>query len=156
MGLIFLIVIIIAVTAFVMVGAHTKFKLGGEIKKVSKNKFTHSVIGERDHQEPLVEIVGPKLENSVSKVVTALLVKDFTNTEYTHAVMILINDIQVGYLSDDDALKFLKLLNNKNLSEDAAIEVTALIYGDWGGENEIGNFKVSLNLPKNIEESEIK
>lgn len=156
MGLIFLIVIIIAVTAFVMVGAHTKFKLGGEIKKVSKNKFTLSVIGERDHQEPLVEIVGPKLENSVSKVVTALLVKDFTNTEYTHAVMVLINDIQVGYLSDDDALKFLKLLNNKNLSEDAAIEVTALIYGDWGGENEIGNFKVSLNLPKNIEESEIK
>jgi len=156
MGLIFLIVIIIAVTAFVMVGAHTKFKLGGEIKKVSKNKFTLSVIGERDHQEPLVEIVGPKLENSVSKVVTALLVKDFTNTEYTHAVMVLINDIQVGYLSDDDALKFLKLLNNKNLSEDAAIEVTALIYGDWGDENEIGNFKVSLNLPKNIEESEIK
>lgn len=156
MGLIFLIVIIIAVTAFVMVGAHTKFKLGGEIKKISKDKFNHRVIGEREHQEPLVEIVGPKLENSVSKVVTALLVKDFNNREYKHAVMVLVNDIQVGYLNDDDAVKFLKLLKNENLSEDAAIEVKALIYGDWGDENEIGNFKVSLNLPKNIEESVIK
>jgi hypothetical protein len=52
--------------------------------------------------------------------------------------------------------KFLKILKDKRLYEDTGIEVKALIYGDWGNIDQIANFKINLNLPKNFEESEIK
>jgi hypothetical protein len=81
---------------------------------------------------------------------------DTTNTEYTYAIMVIVNDIQVGYLSDEDAEKFLKILKDKDLYEDTGIEVKALIYGDWGNADQVGNFKINLNLPENFEDSEIK
>lgn len=156
MGLIFLVIIIIAITFFVMVSANTKFKLGGEFKKVTKNQFSHKIFGEINYQEPLVEIIGPRLDTSVKKVVNAVLIRDFSNTEYKHAVMVLVSDIQVGYLNEEDAIKFIKILKNKHLSEGMGINVKAIIYGEWGDTSKNGNFKVSLNLPKNFEDSVIK
>jgi hypothetical protein len=34
-----------------MVSANTKFKLGGEFKKVTKNQFSHKIFGEINNQE---------------------------------------------------------------------------------------------------------
>ena len=123
---------------------------------MSKNKFGHKISSAIEFQHPIIEIVGPQLDNSVSKVVNALLIMDTTNTEYTYAIMVVVGGIQVGYLSDVDAEKFLKILKDKRLYEDTGIEVKALIYGDWGNINQTTNFKINLNLPENFEDSEIK
>lgn len=130
-------------------------KSGGKFKEMTKNKFGHKVSSAIDFQHPIIEIVGPQLDHSVSKVVNALLIMDTTNTEYTYAIMVIVGGIQVGYLSDEDAEKFLKILKDKHLYEDTGIEVKALIYGDWGNADQIANFKINLNLPKNFEDSEI-
>jgi len=153
MGLILLVVIIL-ITAFVMVHS-TQRKSGGKFKEMTKNKFGHEIFSAIDFQQPIIEIVGPQLDDSVSKVVNALLIMDTTNTEYTYAIMVIVSGIQVGYLSDEDAEKFLKILKDKHLYENTGIEVKALIYGDWGNIEQIGNFKINLNLPKNFEDSEI-
>lgn len=134
----------------------THNKSGGKFKEMTKNKFSHQIYGAIDFQQPIIEIVGPELGDSVSKVVNAHLVMDTQNTEYVYAIMVIVNDIQVGYLSDDDAEKFLKILKDKDLYEDTGIEVKALIYGDWGSADQTGNFKINLNLPENFEDSEIK
>lgn len=134
----------------------TQHKSGGKFKEMTKNKFGHKISSAIEFQHPIIEIVGPQLDSSVSKVVNALLIMDTTNTEYNYAIMVIIGDIQVGYLSDEDAEKFLKILKDKRLYEDTGIEVKALIYGDWGNIDQIANFKINLNLPKNFEESEIK
>ncbi|MGD9699574.1 hypothetical protein [Acinetobacter sp.] len=154
MGLILLVVIIL-ITAFVMVHS-TQRKSGGRFKEMTKNNFGHKIYSAIEFQQPIIEIVGPQLDNSVSKVVNALLVMDTTNTEYTYAIMVVVDGIQVGYLSDEDAEKFLKILKDKRLYEDTGIEVKALIYGDWGNADQIANFKINLNLPNNFEDSEIK
>jgi len=154
MGLI-LLVIIVLITFFVIVKS-TQHKSGGKFKEMTKNKFGHKISSAIEFQHPIIEIVGPQLDSSVSKVVNALLIMDTTNTEYNYAIMVIIGDIQVGYLSDEDAEKFLKILKDKRLYEDTGIEVKALIYGDWGNIDQIANFKINLNLPKNFEESEIK
>ncbi|MGB9190313.1 MULTISPECIES: hypothetical protein [unclassified Acinetobacter] len=153
MGLILLLIVIL-ITAFVMVNPFQQ-KSGGKFKEMTKNKFGHKVSSAIDFQHPIIEIVGPQLDHSVSKVVNALLIMDTTNTEYTYAIMVIVGGIQVGYLSDEDAEKFLKILNDKHLYEDTGIEVKALIYGDWGNADQIANFKINLNLPKNFEDSEI-
>jgi hypothetical protein len=153
MGLILLLIVIL-ITAFVMVNPFQQ-KSGGKFKEMTKNKFGHKVSSAIDFQHPIIEIVGPQLDHSVSKVVNALLIMDTTNTEYTYAIMVIVGGIQVGYLSDEDAEKFLKILKDKHLYEDTGIEVKALIYGDWGNADQIANFKINLNLPKNFEDSEI-
>src|SRR5690606_23474606 len=155
MELIFLIVIILFITIFVMVKPTHK-KSGGKFKEMTKNKFSHQISGAINFQHPIIEIVGPELEYSVSKVLNAILIMETTNTEYTYAIMVIVNDIQVGYLSDEDAEKFLKILKDKDLYEDTGIEVKALIYGDWGNADQVGNFKINLNLPENFEDSEVK
>ncbi|MGE8557510.1 hypothetical protein [Acinetobacter sp.] len=154
MGLILLAVIIL-ITAFVMVHS-TQQKSGGKFKEMTKNNFGHKISSAIDFQQPIIEIIGPQLDHSVSKVVNALLIMDTTNTEYTYAIMVIVGGIQVGYLSDEDAEKFLEILKDKHLYEDTGIEVKALIYGDWGNADQIANFKINLNLPKNFEDSEIK
>lgn len=153
MGLILLVVIIL-ITFFVMVNPFQQ-KSGGKFKEMTKNKFGHQIYSAIDFQEPIIEIVGPQLDHSVSKVVNALLIMDTTNTEYTYAIMVIVGGIQIGYLSDEDAEKFLKILKDKHLYEDTGIEVKALIYGDWGNADQIANFKINLNLPKNFEDSKI-
>lgn len=150
-----LLVIIVLITFFVMVKP-TQHKSGGKFREMTKNKFGHKISSAIEFQQPIIEIVGPELEDSVSKVVNALLIMDTTNTEYTYAIMVIVSDIQVGYLSDEDAEKFLKILKDKDLYEDTGIEVKALIYGDWGNADQVGNFKINLNLPENFEDSEIR
>jgi len=154
MGLILLLIIIL-VTVFVMVNPFQQ-KSGGKFKEMTKNKFGYQIYGAIDFQQPIIEIVGPQLDHSVSKVVNALLIMDTTNTEYLYAIMVMVGGIQVGYLNDEDAEKFLKILKDKHLYENTGIEVKALIYGDWGNTDQIANFKINLNLPKNFEDSEIK
>jgi len=154
MGLILLIVIVL-ITAYVMVKP-SHHKSGGKFKEMTKNKFGHKVSSAIEFQQPIIEIVGPELDESVSKVVNALLIMDTTNTEYEYAIMVVVSDIQVGYLSDEDAEKFLKILKDKELYKETGIEVKALIYGDWGNTEQVGNFKINLNLPDNFEDSEIK
>ncbi|GAA5184492.1 hypothetical protein GCM10023345_15240 [Acinetobacter kookii] len=153
MGLVLLLIIVL-ITFFVMVKP-TQYKSGGKFKEMTKNKFGHQIYSAIDFQEPIIEIVGPQLDHSVSKVVNALLIMDTTNTEYTYAIMVIVGGIQIGYLSDEDAEKFLKILKDKHLYEDTGIEVKALIYGDWGNADQIANFKINLNLPKNFEDSKI-
>src|SRR5690606_25535614 len=122
---IFLIVIILLITVFVMVKPTHK-KSDGKFKEMTITKFSHQSSGAINFQHTIIDIVGPELEDSVSKVVNALLIMDTTNTEYTYAIMVIVNDIQVGYLSDEDAEKFLKILKDKDLYEDTGIEVKAL------------------------------
>jgi hypothetical protein len=83
----------------------TQHKSGGKFKEMTKNKFGHKISSAIEFQHPIIEIVGPQLDSSVSKVVNALLIMDTTNTEYNYAIMVIIGDIQVGYLSDEDAEK---------------------------------------------------
>src|SRR5690606_17436108 len=154
MGLV-LLVIIVLITFFVMVKP-SQHKSGGKFKEVTKNKFGHKISSAIEFQHPIIEIVGPQLDNSVSKVVNALLIMDTTNTEYTYAIMVVVGGIQVGYLSDVDAEKFLKILKDKRLYEDTGIEVKAQIYVEWGNVTQTTNFKINLNLPKNFEDSELK
>lgn len=131
-------------------------KSGGKFKEMTKNKFSHKISSAIEFQHPIIEIVGPQLDSSVHKVVNALLIMDTNNTEYTYAIMVVVSGIQVGYLNDKDAENFLQILKDKNLYKNTGIEVKALIYGDWGNTEQIGNFKINLNLPKNFEDSEIK
>lgn len=133
----------------------TQRKSGGKFKEITKNKFSHTVSSAIEFQHPIIEIVGPQLDESVSKVVNALLIMDTKSTEDNYAIMVIVSGLQVGYLSDQDTKNFLQILKNKYLYKDTGIEVKALIYGDWGNTQKIGNFKINLNLPKKFEDSEI-
>ncbi|MGE8648799.1 MULTISPECIES: hypothetical protein [Acinetobacter] len=152
MGL-FLLIIIIFITVLVMVRPNTRYKPSGKFKELTKNKFRHEVSSATNFQRPLITIIGPEIENTVSKVVSALLIID---PDKVNAIMVVVNNVQVGYLSEEDTEKFLELLKDHHLSKFTGLEVKALIYGDWGNDHEISNFKVRLNLPKNLEDSEIQ
>lgn len=108
------------------------------------------------YQGAFIEIIGPKLGDSVEIVVTAFLVRDFSNKDNKCRVMVLVNDLRLGYLSEEDAVKFTKLLKLNNLSKDSGINVQALIYGDWSKEGVHENFKINLNISKDLSDSEIE
>ncbi|MCU4483926.1 hypothetical protein [Acinetobacter ursingii] len=77
MWLFFSILLIIAITFFVMVNSNENFKLSGKFKHLKKNKFQHEIHDGAFYQGSFIEIIGPKLDSSVEKVVTAFLVRDF-------------------------------------------------------------------------------
>lgn len=149
------IALLIAITFFVMVNSNENFKLSGKFKHNKKNKFQHKILDSNFYQESFIEIIGPKIDESVEVVVTAFLIQDLNNLDSEYAIMVLVNDIKLGYLSDEDALKFKKLLKLSNLSEKSGINVQALIHGDWGIGGESGNFKINLNISKDLSDSEI-
>lgn len=150
-----ILIVAIAITVYIMINANKKVRRSARFKQISKNKFSHKIKGDEVHQEPLVEIMGPELKKGTSKTVTALLIKDKTVKEENTSIMVLLNEMKVGYLNQQDTEDFIELLKSRGISDDEAIEVKALIYGDWGGNDDIANFKVRLNLPKNITESSI-
>lgn len=156
MWLFLFILLIVVITFFVMVGSGENFKLSGKIKHIKKNKFQHEILNSAPYQGAFVEIIGPKLGNSVEKVVTAFLVRDFSNKSKKCQVMVLVNDLRLGYLSEEDAVKFTKLLKLNNLPKESGINVQALIYGDWIKEGLSENFKINLNISKNFSDSEIE
>ena len=69
--------------------------------------------------------------------------------------MVLVNDLKLGYLSDEDAIKFMRLLKLNKLTEESGINVQALIYGDWGTDDIDGNFQINLNISKDLSDSDI-
>ncbi|MFW1812760.1 hypothetical protein ACG9HX_15760 [Acinetobacter ursingii] len=155
MWLFFSILLIIAITFFVMVNSNENFKLSGKFKHLKKNKFQHEIHDGAFYQGSFIEIIGPKLDSSVEKVVTAFLVRDFNSKDQKCAVMVLVNDLKLGYLSDEDAIKFMRLLKLNNLTEESGINVQALIYGDWGTDDIDGNFQINLNISKDLSDSDI-
>ncbi|USE82007.1 hypothetical protein [Acinetobacter tibetensis] len=156
MWLLLFFLFIIAITFFVMVNSSENFKLSGKFKHIQKNKFQHEIMNGAPYQGAFIEIIGPKLGDSVEIVVTAFLVRDFSNKDNKCRVMVLVNDLRLGYLSEEDAVKFTKLLKLNNLSKDSGINVQALIYGDWSKEGVHENFKINLNISKDLSDSEIE
>jgi len=152
MWLLFFVVFVIGITFFFMVNSNEKFKLSGKFRHIKKNKFQHEINGGKIYQESFIQLIGPKINNSIEQIVTAFLIRDF---DQQYGVMVLVNDLKLGYLSDDDAIKFIKLLKLNNLSDNAGINVQALIYGNWRINGVNDRFRINLNICKNLSDSEI-
>lgn len=105
------------------------------------------IVGESNYQDVLEAICGGKTYDGHHKTVNAVLVYENSNPYDDKAIMVLINDRKVGYLSRTDARYYRKKMAKAGFAGRPA-ECAAIIAGGWNrGDHNQGHFGVKLDLP---------
>lgn len=106
------------------------------------------VVGESHYQDALEEIAGGKEEESAHIETRACLIPDVDNPYDPNAVGVLIDDLLVGYVSRDIALKLHPVLMDLFERRRYILSCPAVIVGGWyRGDGDEGSFGVQLKAP---------
>lgn len=111
--------------------------------------FDFEVVGESFYPQSFAQLCGPHCEDGYNLEFRAHLVLQDDNPHDKKAVKVLINGLQVGHLSRDDAREFRRAVRYGKLSEYERFECAAVIRGGWNrGPGDRGDFGVRLDLPQ--------
>ncbi|MDK6079679.1 HIRAN domain-containing protein [Massilia varians] len=121
-----------------------------EVPKITgPGHYRVDVAGESFYRDSLIEICGPHRDDGVNIDVRAKLVLQDDNPHDKKAVKVMVNGLQVGHLSRDDARAFRRAVRYGKLSEYETFECAALIRGGWDrGPSDRGDYGVRLDLPQ--------
>lgn len=121
-----------------------------EVPKIAgPGQYRVDVAGESFYRDSLIKICGPRCEGGVSIEVRAELVLQDDNPHDKKAVKVIVNGLQVGHLSCDDARAFRRTVRYGKLSEYETSECAVLIRGGWDrGPGDRGDYGVRLDLPQ--------
>jgi len=109
--------------------------------------FPRSIVGESFCQEALAKLCGGHNREGHELEVFAALIPEPGNPYDPNAVQVQIAGMAVGYLSKDDAPRYLAALMEAGLSGQA-VAVQARIVGGWRtNQHDAGHFGVKLALP---------
>jgi hypothetical protein len=105
------------------------------------------VAGESFYEESFSSLCGERTITGARIEVRARLELEDNNPHDKHAVRVMIQGLQVGHLSRDDARAFRRLVRYGSLAEHEIFECSAVICGGWDrGDGDKGNFGVRLDL----------
>jgi len=113
-------------------------------------QFNFNIVGESHYQNVLSGICGQKDENSKLFECMAQLILEPSNAHDKNAVMVKINNMQVGYLSKEDAKNHIKAIKRLGFDEHSISNVNALITGGWKRKASEGSFGVQLDMPNDF------
>jgi hypothetical protein len=114
--------------------------------------FDLEVVGESFYQENLVKIAGPIDSNTLfqydeekdkeieveRKLYQAALIPEPANKHDKNAVKVVVQNLQVGYLSREEASNYKKILTALRLPLDTVVVVDAHIVGGYGNKQNYG------------------
>jgi hypothetical protein len=132
---------------------HPKKKSDKYINLAGQGFFSAKVVGESHYRGNLSRICGGYTENGVENFQTASLVHEDDNQYDKNAIRVEISGKIVGYLSRSDAMNYRE---HMHLNGHTGLTATcrAKITGGWDrGNNDIGDFGVTLDLPQDFIES---
>jgi hypothetical protein len=105
------------------------------------------VIGGKNDQAALEAIFGPRVPAGIRRYETAWLIQDDKNPHNQNRVHVEIRGRQVGHLSREIAIRYLKHLESQG-TPNADGQCQALIQGGWlSSDGRKGPYSVSLDLP---------
>lgn len=107
--------------------------------------FSFQIVGESFYQKNLAIIAGSKQENGVEIRKKAVLFLDPFNRHDTNSVRVEIDNLIVGHLSKDNAIKYRAWLKANNLKK-ATCQADALINGGWIRPDSEGFYGVCLDF----------
>lgn len=114
---------------------------------VGRGGFPRGIVGESFCQEALAKLCGGHNREGHELEVFAALVPEPGNSYDPNAVQVQIDGMAVGYLSKEDAPRYLAALAEAGLSGQA-VAVQAKIVGGWRtNQHDAGHFGVKLALP---------
>lgn len=103
--------------------------------------FFLDVVGENRYQRNLTKIAGGKKVESARKIVDVIVIPEPNNPFDKNAVRIDINELPVGYLSKNDALRYRERFGQQGA------RCHGVIVGGWDrGNGDTGSFGVRLDL----------
>jgi hypothetical protein len=109
--------------------------------------FPRSIVGESFCQEALAKLCGGHNREGHELEVAAVLVQEPSNPYDPGAVQVQIDGMAVGYLSKDEAPRYVAALMEAGLAGQA-VGVKAKIVGGWRtNQHDAGHFGVRLALP---------
>lgn len=101
------------------------------------------IVGESNYQAELEGLAGPKAKEGANVLTSAFLMPEPDNPYDPNAVMVVIADKTVGYLSRDDNKEFLQFLERVRAS---SAFCNASIEGGWKNQRSEGSFCVRLDI----------
>lgn len=110
--------------------------------------FSFHIVGESFYQKNLAIIAGEKQENGVEIRKKAVLFLDPFNRHDPNSVRVEIDNLIIGHLSKDNAIKYRGWLKANNLKK-ATCQADALISGGWIRSDSEGFYGVSLDFSMN-------
>lgn len=123
------------------------------IDLTGSGKFPFSVVGESYYQDNLKQICGEYSIDGTNKILTAALIHADDNQYDSEAIRVEIFGKTVGHMSKADARMYRTYMRSKNWSGLTAT-CKAKITGGWDlGQEDIGQYGVSLDLPLDFIES---
>ena len=109
------------------------------------DNYNFQIVGESFYQKNLAIIAGAKQENGVEIRKKAVLVLDPFNRHDPNSVRVEIDNLIVGHLSKDNAIKYRSWLKANNLKK-ATCQANALINGGWIKKDGEGFYGVCLDF----------
>lgn len=117
------------------------------LRVIGKGGYPRYVVGESNYQAALAKICGGHNREGHELETVAVLTPEPTNAYDPNAVMVVIEDRKIGYLSRDDAPRYLEALETAGFAGQTA-KVGAKIVGGWRtNQHDSGHFGVRLALP---------
>lgn len=117
------------------------------LRVVGRGGYPRSIVGESHCQAALSNICGGHNREGHWLETVADLALEPTNPYDENAVMVTISGEKVGYLSRDDAPKYLEALREAGF-DGQRVKVAAKIVGGWRtNQHDAGHFGVKLAMP---------
>ncbi|QSB54643.1 hypothetical protein I6J48_02870 [Acinetobacter calcoaceticus] len=114
------------------------------------DQYPFEIVGESSYQENIKKFAVQRENKGCFTEVDAKIIREPSNKYDKNACRVVINGLTVGYLPQNNAQSWVKLLNKLNIHETAQISVNAVIVGGGSAEYSYG---VRLNIPTRIANS---
>ena len=117
------------------------------LRVIGKGGYPRNVVGESNYQAALSKICGGHNRAGHELETVARVTPEPENEYDPNAVMVTIEDRKIGYLSRDDAPRYLEALSEAGHPGRTAI-VAAKVVGGWRtNQHDSGHFGVKLAMP---------